>query len=337
MKVQRIDGTKIKRVYLLVLVAIFLIGMVYGISIHRYQVFPYEILKLAYIKVSDGKDASDYGPWSIGIYRGSSPFDLHDPEEIANPVLTGRDVTDVDALFVADPFMAIEDDRFYMFFEVLNRSSSQGDIGYAESHDGEQWEYKNIIIDEPFHLSYPYVFKWEGQYYMIPESHEDLSIRLYRAASFPGKWEFVQNIFNGEHYVDPSIFRHENLWWLFYANPKNDALNLYYSTELTGEWKPHPMNPIVKLDKHIARPGGRVLVHNGKIYRFAQDADPRYGIQIFAFEILELSPKEYQEKMVREQPIVTMTGKGWNAKGMHHVDPHYVQGKWIATVDGRNR
>ena len=320
---------------LIALITTLVIGIIYGMSIYKFQVFPYEIFKIAYNYFHPEEADVSYGPWSIGIYTGLSPFELHDPENISNPVLTGKDVTDIDAKFVADPFMAVENGHFYMFFEVLNRANSQGDIGYAESEDGEKWEYKKIVIDEPFHLSYPYVFKWEDSYYLIPESHEDLSIRLYRATSFPGEWQFVKRIFNGEHYVDPSIFRYENTWWLFYTNPKNDALNLYYSDQLMGNWVPHPMNPIVKLNMHIARPGGRVLMHDGHLYRFTQDTEPRYGIQVFVFEILELSKTAYKEKIVSERPVVTMTGEGWNARGMHHVDAHFVKERWIASVDGR--
>jgi hypothetical protein len=42
--------------------------------------------------------------WSIGIYTGDSLI-LTPPSQIKNPVLTAHDVTDVRALFVADPFM----------------------------------------------------------------------------------------------------------------------------------------------------------------------------------------------------------------------------------------
>ena len=237
--------------------------------------------------------------------------------------------------FVADPFMVVENGRFYMFLEILNRETVQGDIGYAESENGVTWNYRKIIIDEAFHLSYPYVFKWEGNYYLIPESQRDLSIRLYRATSFPEKWEYVKNIFNGHHYKDPSIFRYKNKWWLFFSVPGNDALNLYYSDELLGDWVPHPKNPIVKLNKHISRPGGRVIFYDGHIYRFAQDDDPRYGIQVFAFKVTELSETSYEELIVSEKPVVRMTGKGWNAMGMHHVDPHLVGDKWMVAVDGK--
>lgn len=285
----------------------------------------------------DGGGTEANGPWSIGIYEGPTPFDLADPEGISNPVLTGKDVVDVNANFVADPFMVFKDGKYFIFFEVLNRATNQGDIGYAESSDGIHWKYRQIIIDEDFHLSYPYIFEWNNDYYLIPESCHDLSVRLYKALSFPDKWKYVGNLLSGERFVDPSIFRYNDKWWLFVSTPDSDVLNLYYSSDLLTKWKPHPMNPIVKRDRHTARPGGRVIIYNGNPYRFTQDDDPSYGIQVFAFEITELSEDTYTEKIVSEKPVVKMTAKGWNAAGMHHIDLHKLGDRWIAAVDGKNR
>lgn len=105
--------------------------------------------------------------WSIGIYIGKTPFNFFDPGNIGNPVLTYKDVEDVSADFVADPFMIRKDDTWYMFFEVMNKQTNQGDIGLAISSDGLNWTYKQIVLDELFHLSYPYVFKWKNEFYMI--------------------------------------------------------------------------------------------------------------------------------------------------------------------------
>lgn len=318
------------------LVTTLVVGIVYGIVIYKYKVFPHGIIKIVYYNLNHKEQ--DYGPWSIGIYEGSTPFDLTVPEDVSNPILTGKDVIDIDAIFVADPFMVYKNGKYYMFFEVFNRETNQGDISYAESTNGKHWEYRKVIINETFHLSYPYVFEWDDDYYLIPESYHDLSVRLYKAVSFPDKWKYVGNLLTGYHYVDPSIFRHNNTWWLFVTtHPGNDILNLYYSSNLLGEWKPHPKNPIVKFDKHIARPGGRVITHNDRPYRLAQDGFPSYGIQVFAFEITELTEKSYAEKIVSEKPVVNMTGEGWNAAGMHHVDLHKIGDKWMAAVDGRNK
>ena len=317
------------------LAAALVVGAAWGASTVHYQRFPYRYGKQAYEYLRPTPSIDKDGPWSIGIYTGPSPFQLSAPSGIVNPVLTAADVTDIDARFVADPFMAIEGGRFYMFFEVLNRTTQQGDIGYAESNDGKKWEYKKIIVDEPFHLSYPYVFKWDDSYYMTPESHQDLSVRLYKATAFPGEWHYVKSILNGDHYTDPSIFRQNSMWWLLCSNTQNDALNLYYADSLLGTWVAHPMNPVVKLNRHISRPAGRVLVQDGHTYRFGQDDDPRYGIQVYAFEISELSKTSYKEKSASSSPVVTMTGSGWNGAGMHTVDAHLVNGVWMAAVDGQ--
>jgi len=62
--------------------------------------------------------------WSIGIYISSS----HEPfnftyENVSNPVLTADNVLDVQAKFVADPFLIYENDSYYMFFDSKIQSS----------------------------------------------------------------------------------------------------------------------------------------------------------------------------------------------------------------------
>lgn len=274
--------------------------------------------------------------WSIGIYIGESPFNFVSPENISNPVLTAKDVTDVAADFVADPFMIKENSTWYMFFEVMNSRTQQGDIGLAITNDGLNWIYQQIVVDELFHLSYPYVFKWQNEHYMIPETHEADSIRLYKAVNFPTQWSFIRTLLYG-NYIDPSIFRYEGRWWLFAeTDPKgNDTLRLYYADDLTGPWIEHPESPIIEGDANIARPGGKVLVFDGRIVRYTQDDDPTYGNQVRAFEITELTTLSYEEKEVPENPILKTSGAGWNADGMHHIDPHQIhRDKWIACVDG---
>ena len=330
-----------KPIKYILLIITWIVCSIYGVIIHKYKIFPYGSIKTVYIQLKhDSNDIvpqNAYGPWSIGIYEGPTPFDLSPPENISNPVLTWMNITDRDAKFVADPFMVFEDEKYFMFFEMLNLNTKQGDIAYAESADGKNWNYRKVVIDEKFHLSYPYVFKWENNYYMIPESHRDFSVRLYKAKKFPEEWEYVGNLLSGYRNVDPSIFRYKDKWWMFVSTGDNEILNLFFSDNLFKGWQPHPKNPIVKLDKHFSRSGGRVIHYNGNLFRLAQDDDPSYGIQVFAFEITELSETSYAEKLASKKPIVTKTNIGWNAAGMHNVDPQKIGNKWIAVVDGRNR
>lgn len=274
--------------------------------------------------------------WAIGIYQGDNPLSLKPPEGVNNPVIKSDDVTDVKAKYVADPFMVNYQNKWYMFFEVFNALTSQGDIGYALSHDGFHWEYKKIVLDEAFHLSYPYVFLWDGNFYMIPESYNAGEIRLYRAVSFPEKWTLDNKLIDGI-YVDNSIVFLKDTWWLFTCSrPRNhDVFNLFFASDLKGPWIEHPMSPIIRGDATKAQGAGRILFIGDNIIRFAQHSKKTYGKAVNAFIITELNRSSYSEKPYERNPILRAQGKGWNRHGMHHVDAHEVApGKWIAAVDG---
>lgn len=276
--------------------------------------------------------------WEIGIYSGPSPFALEPLGGQDKPVLTRRDVTDVPAAFVADPFMLPVGPTWYLFFEVLNQQTQRGEIGLATSADLQNWTYQRIVLAEPFHLSYPYVFEWQGEVYLIPEAYESQSVRLYKAASFPTDWVLVAPLLSGQNFLDASILRYQERWWLFTEtspNLQNDTLRLFYADNLEGPWQEHLQSPILQGNPHQARPAGRIQTVGDRLIRYAQDCYPTYGTQVYALEITELTPLKYAETLVQPQPILQPSGRGWNKSGMHHLDPHSLpNGQWVACVDG---
>lgn len=278
-------------------------------------------------------DENALDKWSIGIYSVNSnePFSFS-ANNIQNPVLTSKDVTDVPAGFVADPFLIHRNNKYFLFFEVLNEQNNQGDIGLATSNDGYNWSYNKIVLDEPFHLSYPYVFEWKGEYYMIPETHEAKEVRLYKTNDFPYNWSLAKTLIEGDDFADNSIFYYNNTWWLFTQTFSD--LRLYYSDNLLGPWVEHPKSPIIHGDMNISRPGGNVVVFDNRIIRYTQDDDPYYGNQVWAFEITNISKTTYEENKIGNTPVI----KGydnWNTRAMHQVSPYKVNDStWIAAVDG---
>lgn len=286
-------------------------------------------------KIEGIKFLQQISGWSIGIVTGASPLSLQSRAGIYNPVLNAKDVVDVPAAFVADPFIVKKDSVWYMFLEVFNCNSQKGEIGLAISEDGLRWKYQQIVLAESFHLSYPYVSEWNHEYYMIPESERDGSIRLYKATQFPLQWEFCATLIEGE-YTDTSILYYEGKWWMFTARPKNnDTLYLFWADALIGPWIQHPKSPVVKGNKHIARPAGTILRYNGRIIRYAQDCDGRYGKSVRAVEITKLTVAEYEEHEVPESPVLQPGSAKWNKKGMHTVNIHATEdGRFIAAVDG---
>ena len=275
--------------------------------------------------------------WSIGIYTGASPYELSPAAQISNPILTATHVTDVPATFVADPFI-IRVNQWFMFFEVLRRDNNTGEIGLATSDDGFAWTYKQIVLREDFHLSYPYVFGWQGAIYMIPETLGANAVCLYRADEFPLRWSLVARLIEGQH-ADPSIVLFNDLWWLFVCSTpyQHDTLRLFFAEELIGPWREHPRSPIINHDSGRARPAGRIKLRGKRLIRFAQDCLPRYGSRVRAFDIFRLTTTDYSEVENPASPILQPTGAGWNASCMHHVDAQQQpDGSWLACVDGFN-
>ena len=284
-----------------------------------------------------GLHAEDKSVWTIGIYAGPSPLHLSPPANVRNPVLTGADVTDLKVDTLAHPFMVVAGSRYYLFFTAKDLATDKGGIGLAESANGLDWKFRRSVLQEPFVLSHPFVFKWKNDYYMIPEAHTETSVRLYKAAAFPDRWEYEGDLLKGDHFISPTLVRHKGMWWMFVARTGNDTLRLFYASELKGPWTEHPLSPVVKKNLDTARPAGRPFVIDGTLYRLGQDCDPTYGNQVHAFQITDISPTTYAEKMI-DTPVVKASSKGWNAEAMHHVDAHQIgKHNWIAAVDAFGR
>jgi hypothetical protein len=274
--------------------------------------------------------------WSLGLYVGRSPLLLSCPPALANGILHASDVTDMTAEFVADPFMIQHDGRWSIFFEVFDAVERRGSIGLAQSPDLRNWRYRQIVIREPFHLSYPHVFEVDGTYYMVVETLGRGCVSLYRADCFPTVWSFVNPLVIGE-YADPSILRHNGRWWLFVcASPyAHDVLQLYSAESLDGSWREHPASPLIAGDARRARPAGRVIAFEDSLIRYAQDCVPVYGSMVRAFSINTLTDREYAEREVPQSPVLRPRGEAWSRGGMHHVDAHCLSpGNWVACVDG---
>jgi hypothetical protein len=281
--------------------------------------------------------------WSISIYDGRDFLAVNPTNAVKNPVLSRRDVTDTVAAFVADPFMVKIKDDWLMFFEVFNQKRYQGEIAFARSQDGYHWTYQHIILAEDFHLSYPYVFEFESNWYMIPESCEANSIRLYRAKKFPDTWEFVKEILVGSRFVDASILHFNDVWWLFVGvEPIEGAacslMRLYYADSLLGDWVEHPMSPIVSDNLEISRPAGRMRQITDLPIRFAQDCTKTYGYNVTAIQIDLLTKSEYAESKIQADGtyLFELGSMSCNQIGMHHIDFVVLDnGRCIACVDGR--
>ncbi len=182
----------------------------------------------------------------------------------------------------ADPFPVRSDDGLYLFHEEYRHPEGRGVIVARRATGDGGWEDPETVLERPYHLSYPFVFPYRGEWYMMPETGANRTVELYRARRFPGDWDRDRVLLKDLRAVDATLVEVEGTWWMFVnvaspdAHDAHDELHLFWAPEPFGPWAPHRRNP-VKVDCRSARSAGRPFWSGGALHRPAQDGSRRYG------------------------------------------------------------
>jgi hypothetical protein len=210
--------------------------------------------------------------------------------------------------FWADPFIVEKQDKHYLFVEELEYKDGKGYISVIELNKNRKKQISHKIIEQPYHLSYPFVFESGESYYMIPESTNNRTIELYRCEDFPFKWSYHSTLMHNINAADTTIIYHNAKYWMFTLiesdqNEQTNAnLHIFYSDDLlSNEWLAHAANPVV-VDVRSARPAGNIFEKEGVLYRPSQDCSKRYGWALVINKIVTLNETEYAEERIQHCP-----------------------------------
>ena len=101
-------------------------------------------------------DISDQGSERISFLEGERP--------VSEPATINNFISDKD---LQRSYSRIKrNGRWFLFFVALNGRTGQGDIAMAwtEEHPAKaDWHYEQVVLDESFSLSYPFVFSHQGK------------------------------------------------------------------------------------------------------------------------------------------------------------------------------
>ncbi len=208
-------------------------------------------------------------------------------------------------LFQADPFLFVKKDELFLFYE-LQYGFAPGQLVMKRTRDLKTWTNPVVVLREPFHLSFPYVFEDKGSVYMIPESEASSSIRLYKANSDLTSFTFVRTLLSQDYvsslncnYVDSHIYKKEGVYYLFTSYMKEWKMTqeLYFSHDLLNdEFRRHPSSPIC-ISHEYGRNGGSLIVYDGKLLRVSQDCHKDYGDNVSLHEIIKMNESQYEEQL----------------------------------------
>lgn len=222
--------------------------------------------------------------------------------------------------FYADPFPFHWQGRSFLFVEDYPHATGKAVISVVPFDASGNPQEPRVVLEEPHHLSYPQVFERDGAIWMLPEASASGRLTLYRAVAFPDRWSAEAVLIEGE-ISDATLLDHDGLLWLLATDrdgygSTSDTLVVFCAPELTGPWRPHPMNPIL-IDHRMARPGGAfVRDGQGRVLLPVQDGTLGYGGGLGLSELLELN-----QNIVRiSQPRPIATEGDWPYPEIHTLN-----------------
>jgi hypothetical protein len=203
--------------------------------------------------------------------------------------------------FYADPFPFVHDGRMYVFVEDFDHRRGKGVISVIPFGEYGPAGLAQPVLQEPWHLSYPFLLAHGGEIWMIPESSAAGTVNLYRADPFPHRWVREATLVSGIEASDATVIGHDGCFWMFAATrdgagSSSDTLSIFSAPDLHGPWQPHPLNPVL-IDQATARPAGAMFLRGGRLCRPVQDCTHGYGTGIGLAEVTRLGHDGFEQKI----------------------------------------
>ena len=272
--------------------------------------------------------------WRIGWRMHDGPG-IAETGDLSGPLF--RVVPDPGHRFFADPFPIVRDGRAVVFVEDLDHRVGKGLISAIPFDETGPSGEAVVVLDEPWHLSYPHLVEHAGELWMIPESTNARDVALYRCTRFPDRWERVATLIDDISLSDATVFEEGGRWWMLGTEHDgeggwSDALAIHSAPSLFGPWTAHRNNPVL-VDRTSARPAGAVFRRDGRLWRPVQDCSDGYGAALALAEITRLDDEGFAQVVHHR----LAPGPRWPGRKFHTlnragrlelIDGSVVRPKW---------
>ena len=216
-------------------------------------------------------------------------------------------------VFWADPFGIYKEDKYFVFYEEFNKSKEYGTINCLMLNNQFEIIDNKVVIDEGIHFSFPYVFEFKGEYFMLPETCQKNEISLYKSTHFPFEWKQEKVILNIPG-MDNMLFYHSQKWWLIYSSADSEKESIYYvrsNEDLFTDWE-KCNEQIVYGSLYNSRSGGSVFEHENELYRIMQNCTDSYGQSVVINKIVNLSETDFREEAIKEIKLTSYLNTGFH-------------------------
>ena len=261
--------------------------------------------------------AVDTPHWRVG-WRLHDGLGVMERGDLAGPGWTV--LADPGRSFFADPFPVIWQGQTAIFVEELDHRVGKGVISAIPFGPEGPIGRPIPVLEEPWHLSYPFILEHAGALFMVPEASLSGAIWLYRCTSFPDRWERIGKLVDGIEAADATLFHHQGRFWMMSSTREgsggySDTLTIHHAENLTGPWSEHAQRPAL-VDVSAARPAGRAVSRDGRLWRPVQDCSRGYGRALALAEIDELTPEIFRQTLRHH----IVPGPLWPGRALHTLN-----------------
>lgn len=231
--------------------------------------------------------------------------------------------------YYADPVLFQHGGRSHLFAEEYAYATGRGTICVAEIGDDGRVGAFRPALESQHHLSYPFVFEYGEQIWMVPECCAGGSVDLFRAAQYPHKWVHDRTLIDGVAGCDATIFQDAGRFVMVLTTQRRlgtswDNQRIFYATSPLGPWT-EQTGGLIRIDSTLARPAGPALQRGGRQMRPVQNCSQIYG---GGMTLLDVRYPEGGEPI--EVPVATLVATG--PKGI--IGTHtYALSRSIEAVD----
>lgn len=189
----------------------------------------------------------------------------------------------------ADPMLFTYRGEKYLFTEAFDMKLQIGRIAVSSYVNGEFTEPK-VIIKRLYHMSYPCVFEYKGEVYMIPETSQRGTLEIWKAQGNLYTWKKHGILLHKVRYADSTVLLADGGVYLFsYEYSAGKYISHIFELE-PDTLKVAEIEHIVH-DCNIGRPAGNfILEPGGEIFRPTQNNIRRYGESMFVNQVTSIRP-----------------------------------------------
>ena len=245
-------------------------------------------------------DRCSYEAWFVGIRRLELPKRslLFDNIQVFFHLLTPNIV-----YWYADPIIRRIEDEYYVFMEAYNKWSGIGSISVSKVLEG-RLSRPRIALTESFHLSFPEVFKYNNNYYMIPETHSVSQFRFYKMGKDVREWSLYKTIPTEYAFSDTTVYIDAQSIYLITTeqkteNPYMNRLHVFRIENFEFDDDFNIEEVVLNNESEYGydvRNGGSLLQFNDTLIRVIQESEDRFYGKCLSFKMInQIGKAGYKE------------------------------------------